>query len=149
MLRITIELLPGGIEGGRRPIAVAEVGRILGGRLGTYQVRLSEEPFGLVGEGRLADYPRCAASIWDLAARGVAVALSGKEELPRRPTVPEVPIHHVGAVPYVRKSEIPEPARTLFWRSMENSSRPLIDSDAQPEDCAYLWDWEDFLGGRR
>ena len=149
MLRITIELLPGGRESWRRPIAEAEVGRVQGGRFGTYHVRLSEEPFGLIGEGPLADYPRYGASIWDLVVRGIAVALTGKEELPRLPTALEVPIHHIGSVPYVRMSEIPEPARTLFWRNMENSSRPLVESDAQPEGCAYLWDWEDFLDGRR
>lgn len=149
MLRITIELLPGGREGARRTIAVAELGRIRGKRLGTYDMALNEEPFGQVGHAVLIDYPRYGASIWDLVARGIAVALTGREELPRRPTVPDVPIHHVGKVPYVRKSEIPEPARTFFWRSMENSSRPLIESDADPENCAYLWDWEDFLDGRR
>lgn len=149
MLRITIELLPGGREGARRTIAVAELGRIRGKRLGTYHMTLNEEPFGQVGQAVLSDYPRYAASIWDLVARGIAVVLTGKEELPRRPTVPDVPIHHVGKVPYVRKSEIPEPARTFFWRSMENSSRPLIESDADPENCAYHWDWEDFLDGRR
>ena len=149
MLRITIELLPGGREGARRTIAVAELGRTHGKRLGTYHMALNEEPFGLVGQAVLRDYPRYGASIWDLVARGIAVALTGKEELPPRPTVPEVPIYHVGKVPYVRKSEIPEPARTFFWRSMENSSRPMVESDADPENCAYHWDWEDFLDGRR
>lgn len=128
---------------------MAELGRIHGKRLGTYHMRLNEEPFGLVGQAVLSDYPRYGASIWDLVARGIAVALTGKEELPIRPTTPEVPIHHVGKVPYVRKGEIPEPARTHFWRSMENSSRPMVESDGDPENCAYLWDWEDFLDGRR
>ena len=149
MLRITIELLPVGREARRRTIAVAELGRTHGKRLGTYHMRLNEEPFGLVGQAVLSDYPRYAASIWDLVARGIAVALTGREELPSRPTVPDVLVHHVGNVPYVRKSEIPEPARTLFWRNMENSSRPLVESDAQPEGCAYLRDWEDFLDGSR
>lgn len=149
MLRITIELIPGGREGGRRTIAMADLGRIHGKRLGTYDMTPNEEPFGQVGQAVLSDYPRYGASIWDLVARGIAVVLTGKEELPRRPSVPVAPTHHVGNVPYVRKSEIPEPARTFFWRSMENSSRPMIESDADPENCAYLWDWEDFLDGKR
>ena len=149
MLRITIDLIPGGREARRRTIAMAELGRTHGKRAGKYHMSLNEEPFGLVGQAVLSDYPRYGASIWDLVARGIVVALTGKEELPRRPIPPEVPIHHIGKVPYVRKGEIPEPARTLFWRSMENSSRPMVESDVDPENCAYLWDWEDFLDGRR
>jgi hypothetical protein len=149
VLRITIDLIPGGREAARRTIAVAELGRIHGKRLGTYRILLAEDPFGPIGDAVLTDYPRYGASVWDLVARGIAVTLTGKEELPRRPTVPEVLVHHVGNVPYVRKSEIPEPARTLFWRNMENSSKPMVESDADPENCAYLWDWEDFLDGRR
>lgn len=149
LLRITVELLPGGREGGQRTIAVAEIGRIQSGRLGTYAVTLREEPFGLVGEGRLSDYPRYAASIWNLAARGIAIALTGKEELPRRPTAPEVPVHYSGSLAYVRMSEIPEPARTFFARNIQNSTRPVVAGEAESETCAYLWDWRDFLDGKR
>lgn len=149
LLRITIELLPDGSEIGHRTIASADIGRISGGRLGTYAVTLSEEPIGLVGEGRLTDYPRYATSIWDLVARCIAVAMTGKEELPSRPTGLTVPIRHLDSLAYVRLTEIPEPARSLFERNIEQSSRPLVSGEAEPRGCAYLWDWEDFLDGRR
>ena len=51
MLLITIELLPSGCADGHGALAIAEIGRIQGGRLGRYAVTLREEPFGLGGGG--------------------------------------------------------------------------------------------------
>jgi hypothetical protein len=84
-------------------------------------------------------------------ARSIAAALNGgKEELPSRPVSPDVTVHVSAAGKrYVRLREIPEPARTLFRRNLANSGRPLIDDDPQPMDCAYSWDWQDFLEGQR
>ena len=149
MLLITIELLPSGCADGHGALAIAEIGRIQGGRLGRYAVTLREEPFGLAGEGQLSGYPRYSASIWDLVARCIAVGLTGKEELPARPRIPLVPIHFSDSLAYVRLSEIPEPARALFASNIRNSACPVIAGEPEPTGCAYLWDWEDFLDGRR
>lgn len=97
----------------------------------------------------LNDYPRFASTIWDLVARAVAVALTGKEELLPRPQQLDVPIHAAGNTTYVRLREIPEPARSLFKNRIAFSTRPLIEEDPQPMDCAYSWDWRDFLAGGR
>lgn len=93
-----------------------------------------------------------SATIWDLVGRGISVALTGREELPERPVLPDVPVHKSDderPIPYVRFREIPEPARKLFRQNMKLSTCPVIASDPDPTDCAYLWDWVAFLEGRR
>ncbi|MEX3949817.1 hypothetical protein AB4Y40_18955 [Paraburkholderia sp. EG287B] len=145
MLRVTIELLPGGRECEKRVIASADITRLGDGALGDYRVILHESSLGVVGEPAFVrDYPRWASSVWDLTARCVATALNyGPEELPPRPAQPEVTVrtndagHH-----YVRLDEIPEPTRTFFDQKLGGSSIP-------DHDCAYAHDWFDFLGGQR
>lgn len=150
MLRVTVELWPGGRESGRRTLAAADIGRVRSGAIADYHVELRDEVLGGVGTATLRGYPRYAASVWDLVARGVAIALAGQEQLPPRPQLPDVPIHQSGnSTPFVRIREIPEPARSLFRRRMSSSGRPVIEDDAEPMDCAYAWDWEDFLAGAR
>ncbi|MFM0367067.1 hypothetical protein [Paraburkholderia sediminicola] len=149
MLRVTVELWPGGRESGRRVLATANIGRVKNGALADYKVELHEDVQGETGAATLHDYPRYASTIWDLVARAVAVALTGKEELPPHPEQLDVPIHAVGNTSYVRLREIPEPARSLFQKRIAFSTRPLIDEDPEPMDCAYAWDWHDFLGGVR
>ena len=116
MLRVTVELWPGGRESGKRVIATADIGRVRSGALADYKVHLEEMPLGTVGDNVIVhDYQRWSASIWDMVARCIAVALSGgREELPPRPVTPEVPVHTSGTVRYVLLNEIPEPARTFF-----------------------------------
>jgi hypothetical protein len=147
MLRVTVELWPGGRESGRRVLATANIGRIKNGALADYKVELHEDVQGEIGTAALHDYPRYASSLWDLVARAVAVALTGKEELPPRPQQLDVPIHAAGNTTYVRLREIPEPARSLFKKRIAYSTRPLIEEDPEPLDCAYAWDWRDFLAG--
>lgn len=149
MLRVTVELWPGGCESGRRTLATADIGRVRSGAIADYHVELRDEVLGDVGTAILRKYPRYAASVWDLIARCIAVALAGQEELPSRPQLPDVPIHRSGKTPFVRIREMPEPARTLFRRNMRLSTRPVIEDDAEPMDCAYAWDWEAFLAGAR
>lgn len=151
MLRVTVELLPGGRDSGRRVIATADIGRVRSGAHADYQVTLEEGLLGDVGDiAHVRDYPRWSASVWDLVARAIASALNGgREELPPRPLLPVVPVHESGTVRYVRIREIPEPAQTFFWRNIANSTRPDIEEDPNPMDCAYAEDWEDFLRGRR
>lgn len=144
MLRVTVEIFPGGRESSRRVLATADVARVKNGALADYEIVLREDVLGEIGTGKLDGYPRFAASVWDLVARAVAIALAGREDLPPRPHLPDVPVHHSGTLPYVRFSEIPEPARTLFKRNMRLSTVPVIDEDPEPTGCAYAWDWQAF-----
>lgn len=50
MLRVTIELLPGGRESGKRVLATADIARVSGGAFGDYRVALEDEVLGKVGE---------------------------------------------------------------------------------------------------
>jgi hypothetical protein len=150
MLRVTVELWPGGRESGKRVIATADIGRIADGEHADYEARLSETFIGKIGEpGRVRAYPRWSASVWDLVARALASALNGgREELPLRPTLPEVQMHTTpDGTNYVRLREIPEPARMHFARRLEGSTCPYVDEDPEPRDCAYWHDWLGFLHG--
>lgn len=151
MLRVTVELWPGGRESGKRVIATADIARVKNGALADYEVDLQEALLGNVGEtGEVKEYPRWSASVWDLVARGIAAALAGNaDQLQPRPTLPEVPVHMSGTTPYIRMREIPEPARTFFARNMSSSTCPLIEEDEEPRGCVYAWDWEAFLRGAR
>lgn len=149
MLKVTVELWPGGRESGSRVLATAKIGRVKNGALADYKVELQEDVQGEIGAATLRDYPRYASTLWDLVARAVAVALTGEEALPPRPQQLDVPVRISGNTPYVRFREIPEPAQSLFKKRIEYSTRPLIDEDPEPMDCAYAWDWHDFLDGRR
>jgi len=149
MLKVTVEILPEGRKSGRRVLATAKIGRVRSVSLADYRVGLSEEPHGKIC-GSLNDYSRYASSLWDLVARSVAVALTGKEELPPRPQQLDVPVRtSSGNTPYVRLREIPKPARSLFQKRVAYSTRPVIEEDPQPMDCVYAWDSTDFLAGRR
>ncbi|WP_338019380.1 hypothetical protein [Paraburkholderia tagetis] len=133
-------------------IATADIGRVKDGALADYQVDLQEDLLGDVGDmAFVRSYPRWSASVWDLVARCIAAALSGgREELPPRPVLPDVPAHTAsGNRRYVRLREIPEPARTFFQRNIANSGRPLVEEDPDPLDCAWAHDWSDFLDGQR
>ncbi|MGF6902575.1 hypothetical protein [Paraburkholderia sp. GAS348] len=151
MLKVTVELWPGGRESSRRVIATANIVRIKDGALADYEVDLREDLLGEVGEtSTLHRYPRWSASVWDLVVRSIAAALNnGDEQLPARPTPPEVPVHESDGLRYVRLREIPEPTRTFFRRNLAYSTRPVIEDDPEPMDCAYAWDWQDFLAGAR
>lgn len=151
MLRVTVELWPGGRESGKRVIATADIGKVKDGALADYEVHLEESTLGDVGNiATVCEYPRWSASVWDLVARCIAAALNGGQEgLPSRPTLLEVPVHDSGGLQYVRLREIPEPARTFFQRRIVNSTRPMVSDDPEPMDCAYVWDWDAFLGRRR
>lgn len=144
MLRVTVELWPGGRESRKRVIATADIGRVRDGALADYEVELDEALIGVGDRALLRDYPRWSASVFDLVARCLAAALNcGKEELPPRPALPEVAVHVRGdGVQYVKLSEIPEPARTFFKENLSGSGIP-------GHGCAYAHDWYDFLEGQR
>ena len=148
MLRVTIELLPGGRESEKRVIGTADIARVndgLPGALADYWVALKDAVLGEVG-GRaiVRRYPRWAGSVWDLVARCLAAALNqDTEALPPRPAKPEVTVRTNDAgFRYVRLDEIPEPARTFFDQKLSGSGIP-------DHGCAYAHDWFDFLNGHR
>ncbi|CAB3776233.1 hypothetical protein LMG28614_00173 [Paraburkholderia ultramafica] len=145
MLRVTIELLPGGRESGKRVIATADIARVSDGALANYSVALEEAMLGAVGErARVRGYPRWAGSVWDLVARCLAAALNqGCEALPPRPVPPAVTVRmNEAGFRYVRLDEIPEPARTYFDQKLAGSGIP-------DHGCAFAHDWFDFLNGHR
>ncbi|MFP4896909.1 hypothetical protein [Paraburkholderia sp. EG304] len=145
MLRITIELLPGGREDGKRVIATADIARVSSGALADYGVALDDAVLGQVGErATVRGYPRWAGSVWDLVARCVAAALNpGREALPPRPAPPQVTVRmNAAGYRYVRLDEIPEPARTYFDKTLAGSGIP-------DHGCAFAHDWFDFLNGQR
>lgn len=111
MLKVTVELWPGGRESGKQLLATADIGRVKNGTHAAYEIELRDEVLDDIGVARLYDYPRYSASVLDLVAGGIAAALSdGKEALPARPVLPEVTVHKSNdGVPYVRLYEIPEP----------------------------------------
>lgn len=148
MLRVTIELLPGGRECGKRVIATADIARVREGSFGAlanYGVALEDTVLGEVGDRAIVrSYPRWATSVWDLVARCLAAALNqDTEALPPRPVQPEVTVHTNGAGSrYVRLDEIPEPAKTFFDQKLAGSAVP-------DHGCAYAHDWFDFLNAQR
>ena len=66
MLRITVEILPGGREEGRRELARALIGNVSMGELSKYRVRVTETGVEGAKIAEIEDYPRFSASLWDL-----------------------------------------------------------------------------------
>lgn len=149
MLRITVELVPGGWENVKKTIAVAELHNVAGGAVADYMLFLSEDGVLFDENTRIEKYPRWAAPVWDLVARAIAKSLTGQERLPRRPEPVGVPVHDSDGVKYVRLSELPEPARSAFAHRMRHSTCPVIEEDSSPMHCFYASDWTDFLAGRK
>ena len=87
MIRVTIELLPGGYEAGRKVLGIAEIandGQDTGatdGRLGSYRVRLSKrEP--KVNEvwrrGQVHGFPRKRLGAWDLVYQALRACVGDR-----------------------------------------------------------------------
>ena len=153
MIRVTVELLPGGDKTRARTLGTAYIGRVSGrGESATYEALVSGTD--LLGGCRatIADYPRYSSSVWDLVLRSVTKALTFKERLPKRPGAmsKRVPIRVGSAgMKYVRFADIPEPAHTLFAKNMAHSTCPIVEGDPDPMGCVYAWDWIDWLNGSR
>lgn len=147
MLKVTVSIVPGG-HGAERQLGHLLIKNVGGGSLSDYELELTADDLPAALHGRLRAYPRWSAAIWDLVARALAIALNGRERLPRRPesVLKKVPIHESGRLRYVRVDDIPEPARSAFERSMSHSTVPVIPGE---ERCAYIWDWTDFVNGLR
>jgi hypothetical protein len=89
MLQVTVELWPFGDPDAatRKHLGKVEIVNVGGDRAqASYKVRVFDEAGEQIATGHLEDYPRCAATVWDLVARGVATALAGEEKLPPRPS---------------------------------------------------------------
>ena len=148
MLRVTIELLPGGRDAGRKVLATANIGQEKGGALADYCVELHDELLGDVGVGVVREYPRFATTVFDLVVRALAAGLTGGEELPVRPQQVDVSVHRVGDVEYVRLWEIPEPAQSIFRKRVARLPALVIEAESRPKDCAYASIWHRFLAGQ-
>jgi len=150
MLRVSVELWPGGQKQGSTLLAVADIERTRSGVLSDYSVEMWEDVVYRRWSGAVENYPRWSASVWDLVARSIASALSGSEALPRRPIQVVAPVHRSAeGISYVRLREIPQPARRFFEQSIQGSTCPVISEVSDPMECAYAWDWVDFLNGYR
>lgn len=145
MLKVTVSLIPGG-GGPERMLGELRIFNIGGGSLSDYTGELHASDLPAPVHAVIHRYPRWSSSVWDLIGRAIAVALSGRERLPRRSQPLNVPIHKDGTVSYVRMREIPEPARSIFERRMLGSTVPVITGE---RDCVYAWDCQDFIEGAR
>ena len=145
MLKITISLIPGGI-GREQKLGELHIANIGGGAHADYECALYSDDLPEPALVTVRRYPRWSATVWDLVARAIAMALNGAERLPRRPRLVSVPIHTDGTLTYVRMGEIPEPVRSIFANRMRSSTRPVIPGE---EDCVYSWDWQVFIRGGR
>ena len=146
MLKVKIFLVPGG-RGPERQLGELHISNARwGDATPDYDCVLYADDLAEPMRSTVRRYPRWAATVWDLVARATASALSGRERLPRRPTPLNVPIQRAGKTPYVRMSDIPEPARSNFDRHMIGSASPVIEGES---DCVYAWDWLRFVGESR
>lgn len=146
MLKVTVELLPFGREAGRTVLVSGTISQARSGALADYGVELQNDVGGNLGVGTICQYPRFSTTVWDLVAKAIAVGLGGAEELPPRPRPLDITAHEAGGVEYVRIWELPEPAQTIFRYRLARTTQPVIDSELDPDDCAYASDWQRFLG---
>jgi len=152
MLRVTVELVPGGDETRRRVLGTATIENVSGDEIADYDVCVTGDDLDGVRHAVLKRYPRRASSVCDLVLRAVCRTLMLQERLPKRPQPLSrtVPVHtSKTGIPYVRMRNIPEPARTAFARNMAHSTRPVIEEESNPMGCIYAWDFHDWLAGQR
>ncbi|MFM0140583.1 hypothetical protein [Caballeronia grimmiae] len=63
----------------------------------------------------------------------------------RRAALSAVPvIERAGRAYYVRMADIPPPWEAAFRAALRGSACPAIDGEGE---CAYAWDWHDWLNG--
>lgn len=141
MLRVTIELVPSG-----RVLGTMQITNVRGNKLADYAVQVSAEGEAY-WEGKVLQYARFSASIWDLVARAAMQAITREERIPERAAALDVPYYYSDeGTPYIRVNDIPQPARAVFKRRMANSTRPGFDED---QENYWAWDWEAFVEGSR
>lgn len=162
MLRVTIELLPGGRKEGAKVLSVAHIWNKGRGKTGfNYGVRLGSEAPGIGHaeqaydasnkQGEVLDYPRWSESIWALVARGIQKTLRTSAKQQTMGSFPasianRVPVLNSQGISYVRFQDIPDFVRPHFEAFMDHRTAPLIEEEEDPRGCAYSWDWNSFLG---
>ena len=134
-IRIDIGLNGGGRQ--RRPTRLAM----------TRMERLDEDDSVGWKEGSMQGFlevpPRPSyGDVWDLALHALNISVWAQDEIqPTRPIV--VPVYADGS--YIRTSDLPEPVRSAFEWRQRFSGRPCVGQ----HDACWIWDWTDFLAGRR
>lgn len=162
MLRVTVELLPGGREGSARTLSVAHIwnqgrskkGNHYGIRLGSEapDIEHNEQAYDKDNRtGELRNYPRWSASIWDLVARSLQRTLRTSPKQQSMGAFPQavaelVPVFKSGDISYVRFQDMPDFVRPHFEKFMDHKTAPLVEEEDDPRGCAYSWDWKSFLG---
>lgn len=162
MLRVTIEILPGGRESSARTLSVAHIWNKGSSRKGAhYGVRLGSEAPGIDHNaqaydkdnltGELRHYPRWSASIWDLVARSLQRTLRTSPQQQSMGSFPQaisdvVPVFKSGNLSYVRFQDMPDFVRPHFEKFMAYKTAPLVEEEDDPRGCAFVWDWHSFLG---
>ena len=148
MLRVRVEIFTGGNDLGSPVLAEAVIARVSRGPDADYEVRLYEGSLDEVAIGIVREYPRFAASIWDLVSRCITTALVGEEALPPRPGALMVPVRVSSDKRlYVRIADIPPPARVYFQQHIFCSACPVVEEESNPRGCAYAVDWLSFIRG--
>lgn len=126
-------------------------GRLPPQQLERYRVVIGEKTLKITGTDQVGVLvekvvpSKPCASLEESALYALKQLYWGKTRIPRAlPLNP--PVHRGDWAAYVRMGDLPEPVRTLFSKNMAHSSRPYI---AEAPDAVYVWDWTDFLAGRR
>jgi hypothetical protein len=71
MLRVTLEMVPFGVEAGKRTLGVMEIANVGGGlAFGDYTVALRDESGAHVGSARVTRYTRRAGA-WTLVRKAI------------------------------------------------------------------------------
>lgn len=136
---LKIALRPGGRDGELLDTVVAE--RTEDGELSFIRGTTDGGTFHLNAVKPRASY----ADAWDLADHALRVSTFHDDELPA-PKELKVPVRRQDGLSFICTRDIPEPARSVFEKRMWHSTRPVVPGYP---DAVYVWDWLDFLGGRR
>ncbi len=94
-----------------------------------------------------APVPAIGTNLRERVFRALCNDAWGTDHLSAWPAAINVPVRRSeDGLAYVRFADIPLVARAAFVERMHGSTRPLIPGES---DCAYAWDFRDFLAGRR
>lgn len=140
MLRVILELVPGGREDKKRVIGVMEICNQGGGVVSDYKVRGGAH-FEEVKEGVVKAYPRWSESIWGLVGRSCARLVNESDtSLGKKPK--EVGIPEGGVIDL---DSLPEVMGRAFDSALYGSTCPYVEG----KNLAYTWDFKAFLTGSK
>lgn len=136
---ISVAVSKNGVE----PLSELEAVRIYaGGDITTYQYR------GVSASGPIQEFTLSPGDSdpFYLAAHAISQILWKTSTLSLWPKSVHLRVHQYDEISYVRLSELlPASSRAAFDIHLHGIIKPNIP-DEHPYDCAYLQDWEDFLG---